>query len=321
MIEFARPAALWLSLPLPFWLAWSWRRPVSLCLPLAALRHPMLPAKAQSTPGASRGALLMRAAAVSFLFVALAQPRQPLGWIAPAPIGRDIALILDISSSMSRDDFALDGKAITRMAMVQRVLHDFIDSRPSDRFSVMVFGGGAAVLTPPTRDRQHVLRQLDRLQVGALGDYTASGDALALALRSVRDEQPRPALIFVGDGDPANAGDMQPAEALALARALQVPVHTMQIGSAMTATADEDIQPTLADIAHLTGGRHAVVRNVDDARRFLRLVDAVEPTIRPAPKARRMREWYPLPLGAALLLLALAGSIDARIQRRQADRP
>lgn len=325
MIEFIRPQAFWLLGLVPLWLVWSWRQPVTLQLAPLMLRHSALPPAAQMSAARSRLPLLLRAMAAALLCVALAQPRQAVGWIQPPPIGRDIALVLDVSASMSQNDFAIDGKTVTRMEMVKRVLREFIAGREGDRFSVMVFGTGAAVLAPPTSDKQLVLLQLDRVQAGALGDYTASGDALGLALRSVRAERLRPALIFIGDGDPANAGQMQPAEALAIAAALRIPVHTMQIGDGPAYDAGEaaskdhqEPQPSFADIARLSGGRHAVVRNSEDARKFLALVDAMEPTMRPAPTAREMREWYALPLAFALLLLALARIAEARPGRRRA---
>ena len=329
MIEFVRPWVFWWLCLLPLWLRWSWRRPGTLQFPPVVLRHSALPPVAHLSASHSHAPLLMRAAAAVMLCVALAQPREAVGWIQPPPIGRDIALVLDVSASMSQNDFSMDGKAVTRMEMVKRVLREFIGGRKADRFSVMVFGSGAAVLTPPTSDTQHVLLQLDRLQVGMLGDYTASGDALGLALRSVRHDRLRPALIFISDGDPANAGEMQPAEALGVAMALQIPVHTMQLGPGLVReinktdkTAQQDTQepqPTLADISRLSGGRHAEVRSSDDARKFLALVDAAEPTMRPAPTARQMREWYALPLLLALALLALARIAEARAGMRKAE--
>lgn len=324
MIEFVRPDILWLAALVPLWLAWSWRRPVTMQFAPVVLRHPGLPPGARLHQDQSRIPLLLRGFAVALLCLALAQPREPGEWIQPPPVGRDIALVLDVSASMSQSDFKMDGKAITRMEMVQRVLQEFIAGREADRFALMVFGSGAAVLTPPTLDRKHVQLQLDRLQVGVLGDYTASGDALGLALRSVRHDRLRPALLFISDGDPANAGEMQPAEALAVAMASGVAVHTLQIGpgpslaTAGTENADnKDVQPTLADVSRLTGGRHAVVRSSEDARQFLTLVDAMEPTLRPAPTAREMREWYAVPLALALLLLGLARMLEARATRRR----
>jgi Ca-activated chloride channel homolog len=138
------------------------------------------------------------------------------------------------------------------------VLGEFVPQREADRFALMVFGSAAAQLVPPSFDREHLLFQLERLQPGVLGDLSAVGDALALGVRSVRHERLRPALIFIGDGDPANAGTVHPAEALAVAVAHDVAIHALQIGPGPTDEAwaasdvpglDGDPQPRFEDIA------------------------------------------------------------------------
>jgi len=122
-------------------------------------------------------------------------------------------------------------------------------------------------------------------------------------------------VIFIGDGDPANAGSVHPGEALAVAIEAGVAIHTLQIGPGPTAseeTSAEDPQPDFADIARLTGGRFAVVRDTADARAFLRLIDAIEPTLQPDADAREMHEWYAIPTGLALILLVFARAREAR---------
>lgn len=48
----------------------------------------------------------------------------------------------------------------------------------------------------------------------------------------------------------------------------------------------------------------------------MRAIDALEPTLRPAPSQRDVHEWYAVPLLQALLLLALAGWLQGRLGRR-----
>jgi Ca-activated chloride channel homolog len=314
MIEWARPGALWLLVPLALWFWWAGRRPLRLERPGPRLRHPGIEATGTPPPYQPQPGRWLRPAALVLLTLAFAQPREPGEWIEPPPVGRDIALVIDLSGSMGLRDFTLEGRSVSRLEMVRHVLGEFVPQREADRFALMVFGSAAAQLMPPSFDREHLLLQLERLQPGVLGDLSAVGDALALGVRSVRHERLRPALIFIGDGDPANAGTVHPAEALAVAVAHDVAIHTLQIGPGPTDEAWEasdapgmggDPQPRFEDIARLSGGHFGAVLGVDEARAFFAIVDELEPTLRPQARERVMREWYPwlLWLAAGLLVV------------------
>lgn len=313
-MHFAHPELLGLALLVPPWLWLAWRRRAQGEASRWVLRHPQLaPTLWQATPGL-RGPLLLQALAFLLLISALAQPRQTGDWITPPPQGRDIALVIDSSLTMSLEDFELSGQPVSRMAMLRQVLGDFVRARAHDRFALLVFGSQAALLTPPTFDQAHVLAQLQRLQVGMAGDDTALGDALGLALRPLRQAQLRPAIILVSDGEPSNSGELSPAEAVAVARQLGVAIHTLQLGSpsrpamdaALAIKLEADRQPGLADIARLTGGQHWQVRSSADARAVMQAIDRLEPTLARPAQARTVHEWYALPLGLAISVLVLA---------------
>lgn len=319
MLELAHP--LWLAL-LPLiavWLFLAWRQPRDDIATAWTLNHPGLSAdQAAATPADSKTPLLLTGLALILLTLALAQPRQVGAWIAPPPEGRDIALIIDTSQTMSIDDFQLDGKKAERLAVLKSVLRRFIEARSGDRFGVIAFGSHAATLTPPTFDRRHAVDQLLRLQIGMAGDNTALGDALGLALQQVRQTRLRPALILVSDGQPSNSGDLTPTEAVAVARQLGVAIHTLQIGGDLfaagrsTTAAATDEQPDLVEIARLTHGRHWMVNSTDDAEQVIRAIGELETTLARPSRNRQIREWYGLPLALAALLLTLANIRRAR---------
>ncbi len=325
MIEFNQPVVLWMAALVPLWLMLALRRcgqggPAS-----RVLRHPQLAQAAwQASPG-QRFPLLWQALGFVLLITALAQPRQIGAWITPPPQGRDLALVIDTSLTMSLEDFELNGSPVSRMAMLKQVLADFVKTRPADRFALLVFATHAALLTAPTFDHTHVLAQLRRLQVGVAGDDTALGDALGLALKPLRQQQLRPAIILVSDGEPSNSGEMSPAEAVAVAHQLGVAIHTLEIGSASrapiepliatpAATDGEPVQPSLADIARLTGGQHWKIRSSADAHAVMQAIDRLEPTLARPAHAREVREWYGLPLALAIACLAAAQLLLIRRQ-------
>lgn len=318
---FAHPELLWLWLAVPVW-AWLVWRGRSRARPSGMrLRHPSLQALPVAQAGRPVASPWLLAAALALFVAAAAQPREPGPWIAPPALGRDIALVLDSSLTMSLEDFQRDGQGVSRMAVLKQVLGDFVARRPADRFSLSVFGSEAALLTPPTFDHAHLRAQLQRLQVGVLGDDTALGDALGLALQSMQPGRLRPALVLVSDGDPSNAGDMTPAEAVAVARQLGVAIHTLQVGPAAGVRAGQTPgpapgpapdpatrQPTLQDLSRLTGGGHWLVRDTADASAVMQAIDAREPSLAQPARERQVREWYVLPLllGLACLMAAQA---------------
>lgn len=317
-MHFAHPELLALALLLPPWLWLAWRRRAQGEPAGWVLRHPQLaPAAWQATPS-QRAPLLLQALAFVLLIVALAQPRETGDWITPPPQGRDIALVIDGSLTMSLEDFELQGKPVSRMAMLKQVLGDFVRARPDDRFALLVFGSQAALLTPPTFDHAHLLAQLQRLQVGVAGDDTALGDALGLALKPLRQGELRPAIILVSDGEPSNSGELSPAEAVAVARQLGVAIHTLEIGSASrpAASAATDqaaaAQPGLADIARLSGGQHWKIHSSADAQTVMQAIDQLEPTLARPAQARTVHEWYALPLALAMACLVLARLLQIR---------
>lgn len=317
-MELAQPLFL-LLLPLPLlWAVFTWKRGAQGEAGAWLLRHPHL-AGGSVAPPSPLLPLLLHTFAFLLLVLALAQPRQIGAWITPPPEGRDIALVIDTSLTMSIDDFTLQNQKATRLAVLKEVMGRFIQARTADRFAILAFGSEAALLTPPTFDRAHVLAQLNRMQVGMAGDNTALGDALGLAIKHLQQQKLRPAIILVSDGEPSNTGDMTPAESVAVARQLGVAIHTLQIGSDLFAAGREaveekDPQPGLADIASLTGGQHWFVKTTDDAERVVQDIDRLEKTLARPARNREVREWYWLPLGTAVVLMLLARALLIRRQ-------
>lgn len=324
MIEWVQPAWLVLLAPVAAWSAWAWRRTRGEGARVR-LRHPALPlAEAGALPTPSlRLPVVLRGLAFVLLVVALAQPRALGDWIAPPPEGRDLALIIDTSLTMSIRDFRQGGREVERMTVLKDTLARFIAGRAGDRVGVIVFGSEAATLTPPTYDRLHAAAQIGRLQVGMAGPDTALGDALGMALQQVRGGRLRPAVLLVSDGADTNAGSLTPAESLAVARRLGVAIHTLQFGSdpyaaGRTAPPDADTQPDpqpdLADLSRLTGGRHFPIGSADDAARVIRAIDELEPTLAPRARHREVREAYPLLIALAALALAFAQGLALRAE-------
>jgi len=125
------------------------------------------------------------------------QPRPP----GPPPAsGRDLMLALDLSGSMGEPDMELAGQPVERLTAAKAVLSDFLDRRLGDRVSLLVFGQRAYAVTPLTLDRESVREQLAGSVVGLVGQETAIGDALGLAVKRLRaqDAGPRVVILLTG---------------------------------------------------------------------------------------------------------------------------
>ena len=329
MLTLAQP--LWLAL-LPVALLGLWfaaRRQGAQVEEGAAitLAHPdlsALPRAQEAAPASRRATQLLQATAIALMLLALAQPQWQGNFERETPLGRDIMLLLDASSTMSIDDFELDGKKISRLDVLRALSRQFVAAREGDRFGLIAFGDFAATLAPPTFDRDFVASQLGRLRIGAAGEATAIGDAIALALKQVRIEQRlRPALILFSDGD-NTAGDMRLSEALALAKDMKVALYTVRIGSDLFAAGRASTtaapapaparEPDLQTLAQATGGRYYVAGDSDTLRRVIADIGKLEPTIARPPTRRSIDEWYWLPLAGAVLCLSFARLVRFREQ-------
>jgi Ca-activated chloride channel homolog len=170
--------------------------------------------------------LFLRLLAVALLILALARPQ--IGFLADTSnrYGVDIMVALDISSSMTAEDFAPN-----RITVAKRVLSDFIGARPGDRIGLIVFGSQSYVQSPLTPDHKTLLSFLSEVKVGMAEDGTAVGMALANAVKRLKDSKAKSKLILLlTDGD-NNAGAIDPATAAKLAATYGIKIYAIGIGN------------------------------------------------------------------------------------------
>jgi Ca-activated chloride channel family protein len=126
--------------------------------------------------------------------------------------GADILFVLDTSPSMA----ALDMEGSNRFDAARKLMGDFALRRPSDAIGLVAVGNDAGLLVPPTTDRRLLFSRLEALRIGEMGDGTALGTGLALALFHLnRSTAPRRAVVLITDGE-NNAGAVRPETAAAM---------------------------------------------------------------------------------------------------------
>jgi len=307
--------------PLPLWF---WFRNAKGENASALLVSPRLAAALDSVPNGKRWQLgrdsVLAWIIWILLIIALAQPGRPDKATVQPASGRALAVVIDLSGSMERDDFDLNGEAVSRLTVVKALATDFIAARAGDRVSLILFASEAYVASPLTFDLMAVQHQLSVAGIGMAGRATGIGDALGLAIQTLRDDpSPEKAIVLLSDGT-NNAGAVEPESAAALAAERKVRVHTIALGSdreradafSMTPSADLD-EETLKAIANSAGGEFFRAKTSDDLKQIYTTIDRLETAEVDTPPIvvrRDLRHW---PLTALFFCLCLRALL-----RRQA---
>jgi len=312
----------WILLVLPFpWLV-RWLLPPArteggpaLCFPIRVGVAPEIGASSQAFLG-SRWHQLIALLVWGLLVLAAARP-QWVGEPIPMPLaGRDLMLAIDVSGSMEQEDYELDGRPVSRLAVVQAVASAFIERRAGDRLGLILFGTRAYLQTPLTFDGTTVAAMLREAAIGLAGRETAIGDAIGLAVKRLR-EQPEGQRVLILLTDGANtAGVLDPLEAAELAVQAGVRVYTIGIGGGELGVRSlfgmrllrqaSDFDPaTLERIAVITGGRYFAVGSRQELESVYAELDRLEPSEREQRLYRPQRALFVWPAALALILSLL----------------
>ena len=259
------------------------------------------------------------------LITAAARP-QYLGEPVTIPQeGRELMLAVDLSGSMQYEDMMIGRQKVNRLDMLKHVLSDFIERRVGDRLGLILFADTAYVQTPLTYDRKTVQQMLDEAVLGLVGEKTAIGDALGLAAKRFNDkDDSNRILILLTDGQ-NTAGNIEPAEALEIAKAAGVKVYTIGVGADemlvrsffgnRKVNPSTDLDETLLNqIAEETGGKYFRARDTQSLREIYQLLDELEPIEDDPIQLRPMQSLFFYPLAIALFFSALILYWNAIIQ-------
>lgn len=285
----------------------------------AALKVPRLTAgiEAQThTKGVKKWRLLFATLAWVALVTAVAKP-QWLGEPISIPAeGRDLMIAVDLSGSMKIDDMQVNGRQVDRLKMIKFVLGDFIERRVGDRLGLILFADTAYLQAPLTYDRETVEQLLDESLIGLVGEQTAIGDAIGLAIKRFETKkESNKVLVLLTDGQ-NTAGNITPEQANELAINNGVTIYTIGVGADKmlvqsffgkrqvnpSQDLDEDM---LTDIATSTGGRYFRARDAESLRQIYATLDELEPIARESRQMRPLQALFYYPLGIALLLTLL----------------
>jgi len=257
-----------------------------------------------------------RVLAITLLIFALARPQKASRGEVPPAEGIDIMLALDTSYSMAAEDFAPNN----RLEAAKKAAADFVKKRQNDRIGVTVFGGAALLACPLTLDYQSVLETLEGAYLNMTrADGTAVGDAIVTAVNHLKESKAKSKVIVLLTDGRSNVGlvtDLNLAAKTAAAYDIKVyTIGTAGKGRAQISTGDptqpviyidEDLdEPTLREIAGLTGGEFYRAKSSHDLEKIYSKIDSLEKTRFEAKTYTDYADLYLYFLAPALALLAL----------------
>lgn len=319
MIEWTWPWLL-LLLPLPWLYRWL-RAPKPQRAAILRVSQVLTPTTGSVLPLRARWRIWFAGLLWLLLLLALARPEWLGEPIAVRDDAREMMIAVDLSGSMEIADMEMNGERVNRLQMVKRVLADFIDRRQGDRMGLILFADTAYLQTPMTFDRNTVRQMLSESELKLIGERTAIGDAVALAVRQFeqRNETNR-VLILLTDGQ-NTAGYITPEQALELAKAYDVKIYTIGVGAEEVVVesffGSRRVNPSrdldeamLSSLANDTGGIYFRARNTAELEQIYTELDNYEPVAGDAQSLRPRIALYYWPLGLAVLLLlgAMIGS-------------
>ena len=285
----------------------------------------------------------IRLLVLALCVVALARPQWGQQVTRIYREGIAIVMVVDISSSMGALDLQIGEEQADRLDVVKATFRDFVlggeeeetdagAGREGDLIGMVTFARFSDNLSPLTLDHDALLRALDEIDIVQVAeeDGTAIGDAVVMGAELLeRAGAKSKAMILLTDGS-NNAGNSEPLESAAAAKALDIRLYAIGTGTRGTAMTpvrqgDDSIvmvptqvfidETTLQGMAEATGGRYFRATDGEALRAIYDEIDRLEKSTNVAEQYQRYIEAYPALLLAALLLLcAEAALVNTRLR-------
>lgn len=252
--------------------------------------------------------------------IALARPQKGLDESNVRVEGIDIVLCVDVSTSMLAEDFATTKKPINRIDACKEVVEEFIGHRSYDRIGLVAFAAMPFTMAPLSMDHGWLLQQVKRLETGKLPDGTAIGSGLSAAVNRLRDSEAKSKTVILLTDGVNNAGQVTPLNAAQAAKALGIKVYTIGAGtdgmvrvpvrdpfggSRYVRQPSEIDEPTLEQMAEITGGKYYRARDLNALKAIYDEIDRLEKTEINVDQYRYYEELFMPFIAWALALLAL----------------
>lgn len=222
------------------------------------------------------------------LCLALLNPTIPSGERTVESQGLNMALVVDLSSSMEMPVTggrkSPTGREETRLDAVKSAIIDFIRQRRSDRIGVVVFSNNAYVVTPLTVDYPYVENYVEMINDRTLSDegMTAIGEGLLTARDMLRrqtsgNDSRGNVIVLLTDGE--NNTGRPVDQALRELKTERIKTYFIGVEVVMGTTVENQGFNEAARLISgitATGGRYYDARDATQLRRAYQEIDHLE---------------------------------------------
>ena len=248
------------------------------------------------------------------IVTAIAKPEMIGAPINQEKSARDLMVAVDLSGSMSVEDFTLPDKKnttkavkVNRLVAVKEVLNNFVKGREHDRLGLILFGDAPYLQAPFTDDIPTWQALLNESDIGMAGQSTAFGDAIGLAISVFeQSETQNRVLIVLTDGNDT-ASKVPPVEAAKVAAAHDIKIYTIAIGDPSAVGEEKVDLDVLQEMADITQGKSFQALSSKELLQVYAEIDKLEPqqfdslSFRPRVSVHH----YPIILFVSIYLIAL----------------
>jgi len=256
---------------------------------------------------------LFRLLALSCIIMALARPQTKNDLQQTNGEGVDIVLCLDVSGSMTAQDFKPN-----RLEAAKEVAADFVGRRTADRIGVVIFAGESFTQCPITTDHNVLLAAIENIHNGLLEDGTAIGSGLGTSVDRLRTSKSKSKIIILLTDGENNGGLIDPKTAKEIAKTFGIKVYTIGVGTdgyaqqpvntpmgiqmqTTKVTIDEKL---LQEIASETGGRYFRAKDNDGLSKIYTEIDNLEKSkVEISTLSRYTEKFFPFVIAALAFLL------------------
>ncbi len=169
---------------------------------------------------------VLRLLAITVIIFALARPQTKYEEQNAEGEGVDIVLCIDVSGSMTAQDFTPN-----RLEAAKNVAIDFVNKRLTDRIGIVIFSGESFTQCPLTTDHGVLITAIQNIRNGLLEDGTAIGSGLGTSVDRLRTSKAKSKVIILLTDGENNGGLIDPKTAKEIAKAFSIKVYTIGVGT------------------------------------------------------------------------------------------
>ena len=257
---------------------------------------------------------IFRLLAIIAIIAAMARPQTMFEEQNAEGEGVDIVLCIDVSGSMTAQDLKPN-----RLEAAKNVAVDFVNRRPTDRIAVVIFSGESFTQCPLTTDKRVLVSAIENIRNGLLEDGTAIGSGLGTSVDRLRSSKSKSKVVILLTDGENNGGLIDPQTAKEIAKAFQVKVYTIGVGTdgyapqpqnspmgvVMANTKVSIDEKLLKEIARETGGSYFRAKDNEGLTGIYDEIDKLEKSkVEITSRTRYTEKFFPF-IVAALAFLFL----------------